>query len=132
MLSMWCREVRTTLPPQTSACVTPLSMRTMRTSNRSLRAFGMSERPDSQLKKWTYTNRHETRPQLAAESSLAVFPRPNARKLQRKGVRTVLYQKPQLTVLSNAIDSIRGGKNSVNMTDMSLLHTTVNAYESDE
>lgn len=44
----------------------------------------------------------------------------------------MLYQKPRLTVLSNAIDSIRGGKNSVNMTDMSLLHTTVNAYESDE
>ena len=44
----------------------------------------------------------------------------------------MLYQTPQLTVLSKAIDSIQGGKNRSNMTDMSLQHTTVNAYEADE
>jgi hypothetical protein len=44
----------------------------------------------------------------------------------------VIYQTPQLTVLSKAVDSIQGGKNNVNMTDISLQHTTVNAYEADE
>jgi hypothetical protein len=44
----------------------------------------------------------------------------------------VIYQTPQLMVLSKAIDSIQGGKNNANMTDVSLQHTTVNAYEADE
>ena len=42
------------------------------------------------------------------------------------------YEKPELVAVSHAVDVVQGGKNNSSTTDISLRHTTVNAYDADE
>jgi len=45
----------------------------------------------------------------------------------------MMYQKPEVAVLGVATAAIRGSnKGTTQVTDMSLEHTTTNAYEADE